>query len=212
MPFTGMATSHKTEEKMKRIMVVFAVLLVLATACTSVPTPTPVPPTTTSTSIPPTATLVPPTATAIPPTATAIPPTATAIPPTATAIPPTATPQATKQVTLIYVEGSNPVSAKELWLSYYDENTKTWVTKKGTTDKDGVAIFSVPGGKSGESFTFTFAFSESEVNKFIDEIKGGKRNGLRIPPDPTQTGITLKTDSAYHLNVIGGSIQMWVPK
>jgi ABC-type transport system substrate-binding protein len=87
MPFAGMATSHKTEENMKRFMLVFAVLLVLATACTSAPTPTPVPPT--ATALPPTSTPIPPTSTPLPTaTATLVPPTATAtLPPTATPLP-----------------------------------------------------------------------------------------------------------------------------
>ena len=204
MPFPGVATSHNTEDKMKRFTLVFVLLLVLAAACTSAPTPTRLPPTTAPTAILLTATLM-------PPTATTIPPTATLIPATATAFPPTATPQATKQVKLVYVQGNNPIPGKELWLSYYDENTKTWVTMKATTDKDGAATFSVPEGKSGESFTFIFALSETDVNNRVDLIRSGKGTGLRIPPDPTQTGGTLQTGGS-DIKVISGNIQIWVPK
>ena len=189
---------------MKRFMLMI-VVLVLSTACTSAPTPTPVPPTIAPTSIPPTATLV-------PPSATAIPPTATLIPATATAIPPTATPQAIKKITLIFVEGDNPVPGKEVWLSYYDENTKLWITKKETADKDGAATFSVPAGKSGESFVFAYGFSEVDVNTRINSIKGGG-TGMRIPPDPTQLGLSLRFDlKSGVVRTGGGSLQMWALK
>jgi hypothetical protein len=174
------------------------------------PTNTPIPPT--ATSIPPTNTPIPPTATLVPPTDTPIPPTATPVPPTNTPIPPTATPEGAKQIKLIYVEGDKPVQGKELWLSYLDKNTKAWVTRNKTTDKDGIATFGVPGGKSGESSTFTFALSESEVEKSVEEIKKGVRPGLRIPPDANLSGITLEVDNKLHIRVAEGSVQLWGPE
>ena len=86
---------------MKRGMLVFSVLLILATACTSAPTPTFVPSTPTATALGPTSTPIPPTFTPLP-TATA-----TLVLPTATAtLQPTSTPTISLQTWAIDSFGS----------------------------------------------------------------------------------------------------------
>lgn len=116
-----------------------------------------------------------------------------------------------KQITIIYVEDDNPVSTKEIWLSYYDENDLEWVTEQNITDEEGMATFNVPEGEAGESFTFTFAFSEAQVNEFTQDIEAGKRMGWRIPPDPLQTKLTLKVYDDLTVSIVDGAAQMWVP-
>lgn len=150
-----------------------------------------------------------------PPTNTPVPPTATLtpLPPTSTStpVPPTATPQSDKQIKLIYMKGDKPTAGQEIWLSYYDENSKKWVTNSGTTDQEGLVIFNVPEGPSGESYTFTFAYSEADVQKHISQITDGKLLGFRIPPDPSQKSLTLKLYGP-DVSVEDGAIQMWQPK
>ncbi len=140
------------------------------------------------------------------------------VPSTTSATTPSPTPtsstpisQGGKYIKLIYVEGSSPVQGKEIWLSYYDEKTAAWVTQKDTSGKDGMVIFEIPSGKSGESSTFTFALSESEVKKFTDEIMSGTRTGIRIPPDTNQSSLTIQLDSNLKITITEGSIQMWRP-
>ncbi len=122
-------------------------------------------------------------------------------------IPPPATkPTTARQVNLVCVEGDNPIAGKEIWLSYYDEDARRWVIENRTTDEEGSVLFEVPQGKPGGSSTFTFAFSETEVKTRGDEIERGERLGLRIPPDPTQTSVTVSTDSKLNASVIDGVV------
>lgn len=118
--------------------------------------------------------------------------------------PPVTKPATARQVNLMCVEGDNPIAAKEIWLSYYDEDARKWVIENGTTDEEGSVSFEVPQGKSGGSSTFTFAFSETEVKSRGDEIARGERLGFRIPPDPTQTSATVSTDRKLNATVIDG--------
>lgn len=117
-----------------------------------------------------------------------------------------------KQITIIYVEDDNPISEKEVWLSYYDEKAQTWITEKKITDEEGMATFNVPEGESGESATFTFAFSEAEVNERTQDIEARKRMGWRIPPDPLQTKLILKVDKDFKISVVAGAFQTWIPE
>ena len=109
------------------------------------------------------------------------------------------------------MENNKPTADKTIWLSFYDEGTRAWVTSSGVTDQDGMAIFNVPEGKEGESYTFTFAYSEEDVNKITSQITDGTRNGLRIPPDFSQKSLTLKL-YGMDVSVEDGSIQLWQPK
>ncbi len=121
-------------------------------------------------------------------------------------------PKAAKQLKLVYTEEDRPVAAKEIWLSYYIATVKTWVTRNGTTARDGVAMFEIPCEESGASFTFTFALSKTAVNDRADQIRNGKRLGFRIPSDPAQTSLTLGTDPELNIKVLDGNLQMWRPK
>ncbi|MBN2116727.1 MAG: hypothetical protein JW730_09160 [Anaerolineales bacterium] len=130
---------------------------------------------------------------------------------TLTPVPPTSTPESDKQIKLIYMEGDKPTANKTIWFSFYDESANEWVTSSGVTDQDGMAIFDVPEGKEGESYTFTFAYSEEDVNKIASQITDGTRNGLRIPPDFSQKSLTLKL-YGMDVSVEDGAIQLWQPK
>ena len=121
-------------------------------------------------------------------------------------------PQAAKQLKLVYTEEDRPVTAKEIWLCYYIQTVKTWVTRNGTTDPDGAATFEIPCEESGASFTFTFALSETAAKDHADQVRNGKRLGFRIPPDPAQTSLTLGTDPELNIKVLDGNLQMWRPK
>ena len=121
-------------------------------------------------------------------------------------------PKAAKQLKLVYTEEDRPVAAKEIWLCYYIQTVKTWVTRNETTNQDGVATFEIPCEESGASFTFTFALAETAVKDRADQIRNGKRLGFRIPPDPAQTSLTLGTDSELNIKVLDGNLQMWRPK
>ena len=130
---------------------------------------------------------------------------------TQTALPPTSTPKTDKQIKLIYIKANKPTAGQEIWLSYYDENTKTWVTNSATTDQAGTVIFSVPEGAAGESFTFTYAYTEADVKKHTSQIMAGQSMGMRIPPDFSQKSLTLKLFGS-DVSVEEGAIQMWNPK
>lgn len=119
-----------------------------------------------------------------------------------------------KQINIIYVEGNNPVSDKEIWLSYFDEKTETWITENELTDNEGMTTFSVPEGGSGESYRFIFGFSEAEVKKYTLEINDLKRPALRIPPDSSCKVLTLELDNNYALSIIEGTAEtvlLWSP-
>jgi hypothetical protein len=133
-------------------------------------------------------------------------------PPTTNLTTPAPAQEGAKQITIIYVEGDNHSSTKEIWLSYYDENDLEWITEKKITDDEGMATFNVPEGESGESYTFTFAFSEAEVNKLTHDIEAGKRMGWRIPPDPLQKKLILKVDGDFKVSVVEGVLQTSVPE
>ena len=202
-----------------KALIVLIALVISTMACNAVsptptlipPTATPVPPTETFTAIPPTPTPIPPTATPVPPTATQVPPTATPIPPTATALP-TATAETGKQIKIILDEGKGPVPGQTIWLAYYDAAASQWVTLNVVTGQDGMATFKIPEEAGGASATFVFGFSESEVNGFASDIKGGRRLGFRIPADPSQKSLTIKTDKKFNATIVDGSVQLWTPK
>jgi len=116
-----------------------------------------------------------------------------------------------KTVKIVFVDESKPIQNKEIWLSFYDENTTTWITQKEKTNKDGMAIFKVPFGKLGESFTFIFDLSELNINKKIDEIKKKQQIGMRIPPGLNQESVVLQIDNKLNVKNLEGAIQLWSP-
>ena len=98
-------------------------------------------------------------------------------------------------------------------MGYFDENTQTWVTTTRITDSAGIAVFQVPVSDSGESFTFTFSGSDTELPRLYAEISSGRWSAFRIPSDPAQTGVTLEMDpSRLSFQIIQGRVDVRVMK
>ena len=134
-------------------------------------------------------------------------PTPTLVPPPPVPVAPS--PKGTRQVNLIVVQGYYPIAGRTVWMVYFDENIRNWMTTSRATDSNGTAVFQVPTSDSGESFFFTFGGSDTELPELTAAISGGRWSAFKIPAAPAQTEATLQMDpSRMSIQVIQGQVNI----